>query len=166
MIVLGRVVAPYGVRGWVKVRPFGDDPDSWGEMPQWWLSPQPEDGEWQPFAVEQFRPHGAHWVAKLGGIDDRNGAESIDGYFVAAPRELLPKTVGNEYYWNDLVGLVVLNEQNDALGRVTALLETGAHPVLVVQDGETERLLPFVGQVVKSVDVAGGSIRVAWGVDW
>jgi 16S rRNA processing protein RimM len=166
MIVLGRVVAPYGVHGWVKVRPFGDDPDTWGGMPQWWLAPEAESSNWQPFVVEGFRRHGAHWVAKLGGIDDRNGAESIDGRFVAAPREALPVTDRNEYYWNDLIGLAVVNEQGESLGKVDSLLETGAHQVLVVRDGEVERLLPFVGEVVKDVDVAGGCIRVAWDLDW
>jgi 16S rRNA processing protein RimM len=168
MIVLGRIVAPYGVRGWVKIRPFGDDPGAWGEMPRWWLSPdaEAEGSTWQVVEVESIRQHGATWVAKLHGVDDRGGAESLDGQFVGAPREALPGTERNEYYWNDLIGLAVLNEEGEALGRVDSLLETGAHQVLVVTDGEARRLLPFVDQVVKEVDVAGGLVRVAWGLDW
>jgi 16S rRNA processing protein RimM len=38
MIVLGRIVAPFGVQGWLRVHPFGDDPEAWRKMPQWWLS--------------------------------------------------------------------------------------------------------------------------------
>lgn len=166
MIVLGRVVAPYGVRGWVKIRPFGDDPDGWRDMPRWWLSPDAEGSDWQPVELAAFRRHGAIWVAKLQGVDDRDGAERIDGQFVGAPRDALPGTARNEYYWNDLLGLAVVNGEGEALGKVDSLLETGAHPVLVVKDGETQRLLPFVDQVVKEVDVVGGCIRVAWGLDW
>ncbi|HZV53366.1 MAG TPA: ribosome maturation factor RimM [Rhodocyclaceae bacterium] len=166
MIVLGRVVAPHGVLGWVKIRPFGDDPGAWRGMPQWWLGADAEGDAWQPFEVEGFRQQGAFWIAKLAGIDDRNGAEGLDGRFIAAPRQSLPDTGKDEYYWADLIGLMVMNEQGESLGCVDSLIQTGAHQVLVVKDGESERLLPFVGHVVKDVDVSGGRILVAWGLDW
>jgi len=166
MIVLGRVVAPYGVRGWVKIHPFGDDPASWRQMAQWWLAADAGGSAWQEMQVVGLRAHGAGWVAKLDGVDDRNAAEKLDGWYIGAPRQAMPATAQNEYYWADLVGLAVKNEDGESLGKVISLVETGAHPVLVVEDAETERLLPFVEQVVKDVDVAGGRIRVAWGKDW
>jgi 16S rRNA processing protein RimM len=166
MIVLGRIVAPYGVRGWVKIHPFGDDPESWRRMSEWWLAADCEGGGWQRFEVQGLRAHGAGWVAKLVGVDDRGGAEHLDGWFFAAPRLALPDTQEDEFYWADLVGLAVRNEQGEFLGKVEALLETGAHQVLVVKEGETERLLPFVSQVVTNVDVAGACIHVQWGKDW
>jgi 16S rRNA processing protein RimM len=166
MVVLGRIVAPYGVRGWLKIHPLGDDPDAWREMPKWWLGLDSEGQVWQPYPLEAFRRHGASWIAKLGGIDDRGAAERVDGQYVAAPREAMPQTEQDEYYWTDLIGLAVVNEQGEALGKVESLLETGAHQVLVVKDGETERLLPFVSQVVKSVDIGGRNIHVSWLADW
>jgi 16S rRNA processing protein RimM len=72
----------------------------------------------------------------------------------------------DEYYWADLIGLAVVNLQDQPLGRVTSLIETGANQVLVVADGERERLLPFVEHVVGKVDVPGGVIRVDWDLDW
>jgi 16S rRNA processing protein RimM len=166
MVVLGRIVAPHGLRGWMKIHPFGDDPESWRQMSQWWLAADAESDIWQPFEVEGLRAQGAGWVAKLDGVDDRGAAERLDGWFVAAPRQALPETQQDEYYWADLVGLVVTNEQGEVLGKVDSLMEAGAHQVLVVKDGDTERLLPFVGQVVRSVDVPGACIRVEWGRDW
>lgn len=166
MIVLGRIVAPYGVRGWLKVKSFGDDPDAWRDMPQWWLGEQAEGSNWEAFGVEQLRPHGSGWIVKLAGVGDRDAAERLDGRFVGAPRDALPKAGQDEYYWADLVGLAVMNEQGESLGKVDSLLETGAHEVLVVKDGDATRLLPFVAQVVREVDAAGGRIVVAWGRDW
>lgn len=168
MVVLGRIVAPYGVRGWVKVHPLGDDPEAWCGMRQWWLNPDAgaDSDRWGPHPLEAFRRHGASWIAKLGGIEDRNAAEAVDGWFVAAPREAMPATGRDEYYWTDLIGLAVKNEQGELLGTVESLLETGAHQVLVVKNGEIKRLLPFVGHVVKRVDVAAGLIDVDWGADW
>jgi|ERR1017187_7354941 16S rRNA processing protein RimM len=168
IIVLGRIVAPYGVHGWVKVHPFGDDPAAWRRMPGLWLGTDPAGSIWQAYELTGLRQQGKGMVAKLMGVDDRAGAEAIDGRFVAAPREALPQIGENEYYWTDLIGLVVVNEQGECLGTVATLLETGAHPVLVVRDGEgtqmRERLLPFVAEVVK--DVADGRVRVAWQFDW
>lgn len=163
---MGRIVAPYGVLGWLKIHPLGDDPESWGSMTQWWLSPDEEGKAWQPYPVEAFRPHGSGWIAKLGGLDSRTQAERLDGWYFAAPREAMPKPKQDEYYWTDLIGLNVRNEQDELLGTVGSLIETGAHQVLVVNDGESERLLPFVSQVVKGVDVSERIIHVEWGKDW
>lgn len=166
MIVLGRIVAPYGVKGWVKVSPFGDDPAAWCDMRQWWLGPSAESEDWSPQLLKGLRIHGKGVVVKFDGVDDRTAAEKLDGLYVAAPREALPQTSQDEYYWGDLVGLLVVNMEGATLGTVASLVETGANAVLVVRDGDIERLLPFIAQVVKDVDVAGRRIRVEWGTDW
>jgi 16S rRNA processing protein RimM len=168
MIVLGRIVAPFGVQGWLRVHPFGDDPEAWRKMPQWWLSADAEAPaeHWTPRALEAVKLHGDGVVAKLSGIDDRDASEALGSCYFGAPREALPEPSQDEYYWADLVGLDVVNMQDQPLGRVKSLIETGANEVLVVADGERERLLPFVEQVVKKVDVAAKLVRVDWDSDW
>lgn len=164
MIVLGRVTAPFGIRGWVKIHPFGDDPEVWSEMPQLWLG---ADEQWRPFDLKGLACHGKGLIAAFGGIEDRNAAEKLAGLLVGAPREALPATNDDEYYWADLIGLEVVNCQGDSLGRVTGLMSSGAHEILCVRAAEgKERLLPFVEAVVKSVDRAAGVIRVDWEADW
>lgn len=170
MIVLGRLVAPYGVKGWLHLHPFGDDPESWRGMSRWYLGKAAEGTEWSDFALDTIKAHGDGWTVKFMGIDDRGGAEALVGRFVAVPREELPGTGSDEYYWADLIGLRVINESSVMLGTVISLIETGANDVLVVRDGEgkaaKERLLPFIDPVLQQVDVAAGTIRVAWGEDW
>lgn len=168
MIVLGRIVAPYGVHGWVKLHPFGDDPASWRRIKEWWLGRDADGDDWRPLQLDELKAHGKTWVARFAGVDSRDGAEALEGLYVAAPREALPKTAKDEYYWGDLLGLAVENLAGERLGQVSRLLETGANAVLVVsgQDGAAEQLLPFVSQVVKEVDVRAGRIRVDWGKDW
>lgn len=168
MIVLGRITAPFGVRGWVKIHPFGDDPDSWMSMPIWWLGADEKvaDENWQAREIKGCTPHGKGLVVHFDGIDDRNAAEKLTGFYVGAPREALPKTAGDEFYWTDLVGLEVVNLTDERLGHVADLLSSGAHEVLCVRDGDKERLLPFVAAVVKEVDLAGRKIRVDWATDW
>lgn len=171
MIVLGRITAPYGVKGWLKLHPFGDDPASWSKINRWWLGSDDKDfAAWRVYPLQFLRAHGKGWVAKLSGVDDRDAAESLTGQYFGAPRAALPPPDQNEYYWADLVGLAVVNLQGKPLGQVAEMIESGAHAVMVVVEqheaDRTERLLPFVDHVVKEVDVPGGVIRVDWGEDW
>lgn len=172
MIVLGRIVAPFGIQGWVKIHPFGDDPASWRKLPQWWLcrDDKAPDAQWKQYTLTACRPHGKSLVAALAEVADRNAAEAIDGFFIAAPREALPQPAEGEYYWGDLVGLDVVNEADETLGTVSGLLSTGAHDVLQVRDGEgkgaVERLIPFVAAYVLDVDLSARRIRVSWQKDW
>lgn len=167
MVVLGRLFAPYGVKGWLHLRPFGDDPASWKRMPQWWLArTDGADAQWAATKLSGLRQHGKGWVAKLEGVDTCDAAEAIAGCYVGAPREALPATAKNEYYWADLIGLKVVNATGEALGVIEAIIESSANDVLQLRDGDAARLLPFIAQVVLSVDVAGGCMTVDWQADW
>ena len=166
MVVLGRVIAPFGVQGWIKLSPLGDDPAAWRAVPALWLGNDPDGAEWRRYELEGLRPHGKGLVAKLRGIDDRSAAEAVERSYFAVPRETLPPPRDDEYYWADLIGLDVVNMQGVKLGSVAELIETGANDVLVVREGKTERLLPFIAQVVSEVDVPNRVIRVEWGADW
>jgi 16S rRNA processing protein RimM len=168
MVVLGRIVAPFGVQGWVRVHPFADDPIEWAAVPQWWLvaDADAKDDDWRPISLKQARIHGDGLIAKLDGSDDRSGAEALNGLYVGVPRESMPTPAVDEYYWSDLIGLDVMNLQGVSLGRVSGLIETGANDVLKVQEGDRERLLPFVAAVVREVNVGAGKISVDWDADW
>lgn len=169
MVVLGRVTAPFGVRGWVKIQPFGDDPLAWCALPQWWLGSREDapEGEWRTVDLAECRAHGKGLIAMLAGVADRNAAEALAGLYVGAPRSALPEPDEGEYYWADLIGLEVVNLAGETLGRVERLISTGAHDVLCVRDEQgAERLLPCVGAVVKEVEAAAGRMRVDWGSDW
>jgi len=81
------------------------------------------------------------------------------------PRSQLPRAKSGEYYWVDLVGLKVVNVQSQELGRIEQILQTGANDVLVVQ-GERERLIPFLADVIREVDTTAGVVRVEWDADY
>lgn len=173
MIVLGRVSAPYGLQGWVKVHAFGDDPLALAEMSKWWLGLDPDSSEgWKVVELQDSREQGSALFARLEGVGDRTAAEALKGMYVGAPREALPVPAEDEFYWGDLIGLAVVTEDGESLGKVSGLIESGAHDVLVVRDEQNgmeagkERLLPFVAKVIRRVDVAGGVIRVDWDADW
>jgi hypothetical protein len=101
------------------------------------------------------------WSCCWKAFGDRTAAEAMKGLLVGAPRDALPTTDEDEFYWADLVGLEVINAAGERLGKVAGLIETGANDVLrVVGDDGTERLLPFVSAVVLAVEKEAGLIRL------
>ncbi len=165
IVVLGRLADPYGIQGWLWLYPFGDDPLSWADMPVWWIAREGEP--WRECRLKSLKAHSNGVVVLLDGVADRTTAESMKGVLVGAPREALPRTDKNEFYWTDLIGLDVINTADERLGKVVGLIETGANAVLrVLGDDQVERLLPFVSAVVLAVEKEVGEIRVEWGSDW
>jgi 16S rRNA processing protein RimM len=159
---MGRVAAPFGVKGWVRIQVFTEAVDGLLDYPSWWLG---RDGDWRVGQVEEADVHGRTLVARLAGCEDREAAVALTGAQIAVTRGELPAPEPGEYYWRDLQGLRVVNLQGDELGTVSHLLETGAHDVLVVR-GENERLIPFVDAYVVKVDLARGELVVDWGADF
>ncbi|MFO1316398.1 MAG: ribosome maturation factor RimM [Burkholderiales bacterium] len=163
---MGRIAAPYGVKGWVKVLPLSAEPDTLLAYARWWVRPR-GGAQWRMHAVESGRQHGATLLAQLSGLPDREAAAALTGADVGVARASLPAIGDNEFYWADLVGLAVVNRQGVALGDVREVADFGAHPVLRVQ-GErgVERLIPFVDAYVDGVDLPGKRIVVDWQPDY
>jgi 16S rRNA processing protein RimM len=159
---MGRIVAPFGVRGWLKIHPFTAETGNLLAYPRWWIG---SGADWQERAVTDGKPHGRAVVARIEGCEDRDAALRLRGKEIAVPRERLPKAQPNEYYWADLIGLGVVNEAGVNFGQVIRIIETGANDVLVVQ-GDRERLIPFIAEVIAGVDLAGGLMRVNWNADY
>jgi len=162
LVVMGRIAAPYGVKGWVKVHAYTEYLDSLLDYPLWRLG---KDGAWRSYRVLEGRLHNRFLLAELEGVVDRDAAERLRGMEVAVARDELPKPDEDEYYWADLIGLNVVNASGVSLGRVKGLLETGAHDVLRVI-GDRERLIPFTAPIVLEVDLSAGYIRVDWEADY
>lgn len=159
-IAVGRISGLYGVKGWVKVYSHTRPRENILRYKTWQL--QQADG-WQARSLENGRRHGKAIIAKLEGCDDRDAAVALMGTTIAISREQLPAPAPGEYYWADLEGLEVVNQDGVELGRVSHLLETGANDVLVVRQGKAERLIPFVmEQFVTDIDLEAGQMRVDW----
>lgn len=157
-VVVGRVAGVFGVKGWVRVFSYTDPPANILGYGPWFIGADAR----RPVRVLDGGVHGRGIVARLEGIDDRDEARRLIGAHIEVPRSRLAPTEEGTWYWFDLVGLDVVNEQGENLGRVADLMQTGANDVLVLEGGR-RRLIPFVhGAVVKSVDLDAGLVRVDW----
>ena len=164
-VVLGRIAGLFGVKGWVKVYSETDPPANILDYSPWYL--QMADG-WRPYVVQQGQIHGKGIIARLEGCNDRDEASPLLGAEIAVDRDQLPVLTEDEYYWSDLIGLAVLNQTGQTLGKVDHLLETGANDVLVVIGADKQEcLIPYIrGDVVKEIDLVKGCLRVDWDPDF
>jgi 16S rRNA processing protein RimM len=164
MVIMGRIAAAHGMRGWVKVQPFTELLDTLLDYDTWWLGE--ERGAWREVRVERTEVHNKKLAVLLESCPDRNAAEALKGLLIAVPRSSLPKQEDGKYYWSDLIGMSVVNVANERLGTVEKLLETGANDVLCVSNDGNEMLIPFVDQVIKQVDADSRVIVVDWSADY
>lgn len=179
MVVMGRIVAPYGVFGWLKIVPDTEAFDGLFDYDIWWLG---KGDDWRELVVETAKTHNDVLVVKLKGIDDRDAALACKGKQIAVPREQLPETEEDEYYWSDLIGVRVKNRQDVDFGLIVDVFETGANDVIAVRadpikqdvgadkaiakEKPKERLLPFIDAVVLEVDIAAKTMLVDWDADF
>ena len=159
---MGRIAAPYGVKGWFKIQTYSEALDTLADYAQWYVG---RDTDRKIYTVAEVKPHVKVLVAKLQGVDGRDAALALKGCDIAVARADLPPAPEGEYYWSDLIGMKVANLRGEMFGSIAQILEAGAHDVLVVR-GEREHLIPFVGQIVRDVDVTGRIVTVDWELDY
>ena len=129
-----------------------------------------KDETWQELTLANGCINGNSLIVKFEQCANRNEAIQLKGMQIAIPRNQLPPLPENGedgYYWSDLIGAMVTNLQNEELGKVTGLLETGANDVLRVQiSAEKERLIPFIDPIIMKVDLKLRRISVDWEIDY
>jgi len=154
-VAIGRVVAPWGVKGEVKVDILTDSPERFALLEKVYLGDKA-----RPFALKGFRFHKGQVILKLEGCETRNDAEALRGMLVQIPlEETLPLEEG-EYYEFEIIGLEVWTKEGDFLGEVKEIIYTGANDVYVVRGPKGEVLIPAIEEVILDVDLDRGRMTV------
>jgi 16S rRNA processing protein RimM len=160
LLLIGKIVGLHGVDGWVKLESYTQPRLALFRYKPWLLTIAGAEREVES---AQGREQGKGLIGKLPGCDDRDAAARLVGATIQVRRSALPKPKRGEIYWADLEGLDVTTTEGVVLGKVSHLFATGANDVLVVRDGERERMIPYVtGQFVQEVDLKTGRITVDW----
>ena len=153
---LGRIGAPYGIKGWVHVQSFTNPPERLLKYRSWSL-------DTATYQVVEGRLHGSNVVARLEGIEDRDRAALLQGSVISIERSLLPKLRKREFYQADLIGLSVANLEGAALGAISHFVETPGGEVMVVRgEAGQEHWVPATKEHLSKVDLAAGHVVVDW----
>lgn len=160
-ITIGKIGAPHGVRGWTKVQAFSEHgPEAILDYLPWLIAIG--GAPFKPIKLESAHAHGKGLLAKFEGYDSPEAVRALTNALLGVPRSQLPPPAAEEYYWSDLIGLTVINQDGAVYGKVISLLETGSNDVLVVK-GEKEHGIPFLlGSVIQKVDLEKQEIHVDW----
>lgn len=168
-VCLGRIGAPYGIKGWVKLISFTEPRENLLSYQRLQVMLQ---GREQVLELDAAKPHGKGLVGHFATYDTPEAVRELTNLELYVEAAELPALDESDYYWHQLVGLQVVTEQGELLGRVSKMLETGANDVMVVDPtagsvDKHQRLIPWLPErVVKKVDLTAGTIQVDWDVDY
>lgn len=158
-IAVGKVAKAHGIKGELKVYPFSGRPDDFRGYRLLTLV-GPGQGLTKSYEVELCRPSGNLVLLQLAGLSGRSAAEGLRGWEVRINRELLPTLGPGTFYWHELEGLPVISDAGQELGRITSLLATPAHDILVVTGGGGEYLIPAIAECVAGLAPDGKALVV------
>jgi 16S rRNA processing protein RimM len=162
-IVVGRLGGAHGVRGWMKIMSYTRPRENIFSYSPWLIY---KDDSWQEIEVEESQQRGERLLVKLSDINTPEDARVFLNCDIAIKREQLLALNEGEYYWHDLIGLDVFNQDGINLGSINEITETGANDVLVIKEkGDSKKniLIPLVMDVyVKQVDLSANEMHVDW----
>ena len=160
-VELGRIRAPFGIKGWVHVESHTDPPEGLLRYREWVL--RPASGERVTRRVVEGRRHAEGLVVRLEGVENRDEAAALTGTVIEVERAALPRLGEREHYRTDLTGLRVRNLEGAELGTVSHFVEAPAGALMVVHEvGGREHWVPASPPHLRRVDLAAGEILVDW----
>lgn len=154
LIEVGKIVAPHGVRGDLRILPNTERPEIFKKLKRLFLGGK-------SVRLLSARPHKNIYILHIEGTDDRNGAELLVGKTVSVPRSEFPEPPDGTHYYFELIGLAAVTEDGSPVGTVAEIIQTGANDVYVIRPAEgKDILLPAIPDCVLSVDPAAGRMIV------
>ena len=161
-LLVGKINGFFGLQGWVKVFSYTEPRVNILSYTPWSID---VDGELKKIEIKTGREQSKTIVANIKGIDTREESQKLIGKDIYIDKEQLPKLKKGEYYWHELIGFEVFNQDKEKLGLVDYFVETGSNNVLVVK-GKKERWIPYIEPYLVSVDSLNKVIFVDWDKDF
>ena len=151
-IPVGRVTKVHGLKGELKLYPSMDV--IWiADTKQIRLSRSNPAQEFAEYIIQSIRGNGTPLFIKFNNIDSIDAAKELVGQTLYILRERFPDLPDDEYYWFQIKGLRVFDEDGNYYGNIEEIIQTGSNDVYVVRDDEKELLLPMIDSVVKKIDL-------------
>ena len=153
-VLIGRIVAPHGVRGDLRMFPDIDRPEVIRSLEYLWIGGK-------KYRLMSCSPHKNIYILHVEGVEDRNQTELMRCMEVEVPASALPKRTDGTYYYHELLGLKVVTEEGEPVGILKEIIETKANNVYsVISEEGKETLIPAIPHCILHVDPAGGTMTV------
>jgi 16S rRNA processing protein RimM len=158
-LVVGRIAKAHGIAGEVTVDVRTDDP---GHRYAVGALLETDPAERGPLKVQTTRWHSGRLLVRFEGVHDRNAAEVLRGTLLVADSATSSAASDDDEYWDhDLIGLRVQDHAGHVVGDVVDVLHPPGPAVLVVRrESGGDALVPFVEEIVPSVDLPAGRLVV------
>jgi len=164
-ILLGKISGVHGIKGWVKVFSYTSPRVKITEYSRWYMKPN-KNQSWVAQDLIDGKEQGKNIIAKLDGVNYRDEAQALIGTEIAIHKDQLEVLAQDEYFWRDLIGLSVETITGQKLGELDWIFDVGSNDVIVVKDNSSveiiEHLLPYIDNVIKSVDLDKSLMIVDW----
>ena len=155
---LGQIVNTFGIRGQVKVKPFTDDIKKFDTFKEIFVE---KKNQLQLFQIEKVNYSKGMVILKLKGIETPEQAETLRNCYIKMDRKNAKKLPEGTYYIADLIGLDVYSDEEELLGKVDDIYNSGSADIYVVKDELGKQiLLPGIKDVIKQIDVDNEKIIV------
>ncbi len=167
-VVVGKVIKAHGIKGEIKVFPNSGHPEDFKFYKEVRLcdtssaghGPDDETCRGGMQAIVKSSGQGKIVILALKNVSGRDEAEALRGLEVLVPKEKLPELGADQYYWHELDGLRVRTDEGREIGRVTALMTTAAHHILIVTNKGREYMIPAEKEFVTEVDRQKGIMTI------
>ena len=176
IILIGQCGGAWGLKGSLKIISWSSPRENIFTYDKWYLS----DKKASEVTTEDLSPYDvdSHSVLRSGrslvvnfvGVDTIDDALLLQGKYIYIFKQQL-ESLSDEYYWHELIGMSVINEEREILGQVVDMLSTGAHDVIKVHsegvEGKKVYLIPFVQKrFILGVSREHKQITVSWDITW
>ncbi len=158
-ITIGKIVNAVGLKGEVKIYSYSDRKERFEDLDSLIVTGKAKE---KIYRIENIRYQKNMVIAKLAGVDDRNGAEALKNHDVNITENELPQLEEDAFYIKDLIGCTVFDEADGiAFGVIGDVLQNSAQDIYVIdlkQGGQA--LIPAVASFIRDVDIVGKAVTV------
>lgn len=157
-IAYGKILKPHGLKGEIKVLPYSAEPENFKQVQYIYTKSDSNGPRRYKVSAKRFQKH--FIIARLQNVNSIEDAEALRNKEIHVDRNELPSNQEDEYYWFELIGLNVYNENECLIGQVDSLIDNTAQPVLVIKNNSEEYMVPFIDRFVKEVNLDNSKIVV------
>lgn len=155
-ILIAKIQAHQGLNGWLKIYSYSESIEKFSKYKYFFVL---NNKKYIRLDVEDSLINKSIKI-KFKNFNSREDSNDYIGKYIYISEDQLDKLKENQFYWNDLIGLNVYLDNEEKIGVVTDMIETGSNDVLVIK-GDDEILIPYIfGESVKNVIIEENKIII------